>query len=65
MATAKKRTRAKPARATKASKGKISLEKQVWDALELAQKQVKHLVEREKQSERLGKDILNLRLKRG
>jgi hypothetical protein len=63
MAKAKKRSRGKAARTAKANPKKVSFEQQVWDALDLAQSQVKHLVDREKQSERLGKDILNLRLK--
>ena len=66
MAKKGKPAGARPARAKTSSKNKSkSLEEQVWEALELAQRQVKHLVEREKQSERLGRDILNLRLKRG
>ena len=63
MAKEKKQSRGNAARTAKANPKKVSLEQQVWDALELAQKQVKHLVDQEKQSERLGKEILNLRLK--
>ena len=58
MAKSKKRRQRKPV-----SAGKQSVEQEVWAALELAQKQVKHLVDREKQTERVGRDILNLRLK--
>jgi hypothetical protein len=58
MAKSKKRQRRKLARVVKST-----VEQEVWAALELAQKQVKHLVDREKQTERVGRDILNLRLK--